>query len=131
MPIDFSQIADFESFRANMIQKLHDKSQDRGSLGCRLWLMGKYNGYGGIYYTFKRKDGSVCKGKAYAHRISYMLHHNTLEIDSRMQCSHLCGQPLCINPDHICIEDGQTNTSRIPCHQRKICSQNHEPHCIV
>jgi hypothetical protein len=59
-------------------------------------------------------------------------------VDSGDQCSHLCGNPLCTLPEHVCLEDAKKNNSRKGCvvwwdcphcdKKIKICQ--HEPSCI-
>jgi len=31
------------------------------------------------------------------------------------EASHLCHEPTCVNPKHLCLEDGETNKSRGSC----------------
>jgi hypothetical protein len=55
------------------------------------------------------------------------------------QCSHLCGNPLCTLPEHVCRESPQKNNNRKGCvvwwdcpHgcEKKIFVCRHEPPCI-
>jgi hypothetical protein len=55
------------------------------------------------------------------------------ERDDKQKCdfSHLCGNPLCMNPEHIILEPHWVNLERKRCHNgdRQVCS--HQPVCIL
>ena|ERR1039457_3349990 len=61
----------------------------------------------------------------------------TLDVSSD-QCSHRCGNPLCVLPEHICRESAKNNNNRKGCvvwwdcpHcDKKIFICQHEPSCI-
>lgn len=46
-----------------------------------------------------------------AHRAAYFFYRDSnLPFDREVECVHLCGNRLCVNPDHLCI----TTSSRQP-----------------
>lgn len=55
-------------------------------------------GYGAMSY----------RGKAWpAHRLSYFLHHGT--IDAKLDCMHSCDYPPCVNPAHLSLGTRKQN----------------------
>ena len=56
-----------------------------------------------------------------AHRVSYMA-FNRVILDSSEEVSHICHQPLCVNPHHLSVEDRGTNVDRLTCKERGICT---------
>jgi len=46
-------------------------------------------------------------------------------IESHVECSHLCHNSLCINPEHLSLESQGTNNSRKPCKSQGHCFGNH------
>ena len=81
--------------------------------------------------TSKSKDYRV-------HRLAYMLKMKALELprvnDSGQQLgvSHLCGNKICVNPDHLILETQSINKERQHCHGQNLCS-GHDPFvpCII
>lgn len=68
--------------------------------GCLFWDgAAEGNGYGRVTY----------QGKHYAaHRLMYMLVHDTALLPSEFVC-HSCDNPPCINPDHLWLGDNSSN----------------------
>ena len=90
---------------------------------CQIWC-GPVNGaYGRIKITVQPK---VYKS-VYAHRLSFFIAKNLpetdfLKVDQSSECiSHLCHNPLCINPDHLSSEPSAINNQRQNCRFREIC----------
>ena len=60
---------------------------------CRLWIAAKVNRKYGLINV----DGKTMR----AHRASWIAHNEGKEIPENMVIRHLCGNSLCINPDHL------------------------------
>ena len=58
--------------------------------GCWLWLGATVRGYGEV---------SLHGRMGYAHRVMYQLFQGAIPKD--WQVHHKCGNPLCVNPDHL------------------------------
>ena len=77
--------------------------------------------------------------KERAHRLAYMIKHKISRNDmlvrdensNRIECSHLCHNRLCVNPEHIVLEPHATNLERIHCKGQGICARCHEPYCLL
>lgn len=50
----------------------------------------------------------------YLHKVAYVVKHGH-NPPAGKQCSHVCDEPSCFNPDHITDETGQENRSRSYC----------------
>jgi len=63
--------------------------------GCIEWIGGKSNtGYGQIF------SGPGSTAKLMAHRWSYEYHTGN-PIPAGLEIDHLCGNPSCVNPEHL------------------------------
>lgn len=64
--------------------------------GCWLWTGSKRGGRtkGGRYGAFNTQNRPV-----YAHRFAYEIFFG--DIESELTVDHLCGQHLCVRPDHM------------------------------
>lgn len=83
-------------------QKFWDKVQPEPKTGCWLWT-------GGI--------GSHGRGEIRISNVRYLAYVLTTRIDrgpapEGTECSHLCGQARCVNPDHIAYETHAQNMGR-------------------
>lgn len=75
------------------------------------------------------------KVKYYCHVLAAMV--STGEVpDGIKEASHLCGNPACVRPEHLCFDpDGLYNKTRGCCqmflgtHSAYVCP--HEPQCII
>jgi hypothetical protein len=67
---------------------------------CWLWQGTKYKrgNYGG--FSFENKSIK-------AHRYSYLIHYKNLPDD--LLIMHLCDNPLCVRPDHLCLGTHKEN----------------------
>jgi hypothetical protein len=83
------------------------------------------------------------------HRLVYALEHNDIpksmsEITENMltppdldkngvkvEVSHLCHEPLCLNSNHLVLESHRINLHRIICRKQMKCTRDHTPHCII
>ena len=65
-------------------------------------------------------------------RIAVMVRQGTLDLDPRLDASHLCHNPLCINVDHIHLEPRKVNCQRRRCVSEGQCL-GHEghPECLL
>lgn len=87
-----------EPFRARFWKKV-DKSDS-----CWNWTAStKGNGYGQVKHPDR-------KSPMFAHRVSYELEAGV--IPEGMTIDHLCGNTLCVNPDHMEVVTGRVNTLR-------------------
>lgn len=74
-----------------------------------------------------------------AHRLAYMIKHRLTRYDmpqidennNKVECSHICHQTLCVNPEHILIEPHAINQDRLHCKNQGHCSKSHKPHCLI
>jgi hypothetical protein len=51
----------------------------------------------------------------YAHRVIHQLHHGTAPTQTDgVEISHLCGNPSCVEVEHLVVESHAANMARIP-----------------
>lgn len=75
----------------SLIQRIQDKVQKCKYTGCWNWLGYRdRKGYGQI-----KVDGKAM----WAHRVSACVYHG--RVRSGQQVDHLCGNPSCVNPEHL------------------------------
>jgi hypothetical protein len=74
---------------------------------CWLWTAGTCRGYG--YFATARKNGRHGRSLR-AHRVAFELLRGP--IPNGMQLDHLCRVRGCVNPDHLEVVTGATNTLR-------------------
>lgn len=88
---------------------------------CTIWHgpVTKDGKYGLV--SFLNPDTASWQKKK-AHRFNYMLHIKDLNLTAEYDCSHLCHNSLCINPDHISLEPHHINNNRIHCRNEMNCS---------
>ena len=53
-----------------------------------------------------------------AHRVSYMAFNRIILDSSEDVSAHICHQPLCVNPDHLSLEDRAMNMDRLTCKEQ-------------
>ena len=102
--------------------------------GCRLWLGAcTQSGYGRKKLTFL--DGSY--KVILVHRVVYMCKYRSLHIPlvnndmKDLELSHLCNNKLCVRSDHIVLESHSVNMERIHCFNQGICTDSHNPECLI
>lgn len=109
---------------------------NHGIHACTVWTGAREHGvYGKKVVVWP--DGQ--KKTERVHRLSFMLHHRILranmpshnEIGEPIEVSHICHNSLCIRPDHLVLETHRTNMGRNTCKQKRICSQDHNPPCLI
>jgi len=62
------------------------------------------DGYGVVYLGSEYGR----RARAYAHRISYEIHVAQIPTHERFEIHHKCGNPSCVNPDHLeCLSRSQ------------------------
>ena len=57
-----------------------------------------------------------------AHRAAYMAFYRETYLGMDKDVSHVCHQPLCVNPDHLSLEDRVINMERHTCKLQGSCS---------
>lgn len=72
----------------------------------------------GTIHQFGRDRINFQGGKCYSYQFSYIFFNPDVELKSGYEISHLCGNPKCWNPDHLCYEPAGINRSR----ERDICT---------
>ena len=110
-----------EAFFEKYIKKLKENSHIGENQECIIWhgpltKDGKY----GLISISNPVSGIWQKKKA--HRLSFMIHIKNLDLNSDLDCSHLCHNSLCVNPDHISLEPHHINNNRIHCKNEMKCS---------
>ena len=118
----------------NLIDRKSLKNQ--GQLSCTLWQgTPDKDGYG--KQQVKWPDGSRSTEKA--HRLSYMISKKLTRnevprmspLDAVLDCSHLCHDKLCVNPQHLILEPRHVNMDRKRCAREGFCMQSHQPACLL
>ena len=112
-------------------EKLKEKSLPASNGECIFWTSttSKDKKYGVISY--KHPIEKKWK-KITVHRLAFMISHHILNPDPKLDCSHLCHNCLCINPDHLVLEPKHINNNRNTCLSRGVC-QKHDslPACLL
>ena len=83
-------------------QRFWDKATPEANTGCWLWTAG-VNSRGRPQFWFDEK-------MVYAYKITTELERGSCP-DGK-ECSHLCDQKICVNPDHVIYETTQENLTR-------------------
>ncbi len=126
-----------EGFFQDLEIKFTKKTRNLGNQwGCIAWE-GYVDKYG--YGVQNVRWPTVGLKKESAHRVAYMIRHKLSRDDmprfdekgAAVECSHLCHNKLCVNPDHILIENHALNQDRIHCKGQGMCSGAHVPHCLI
>ena len=120
-----------EAFRAKYLEKLGENSYISLNGECRLWQGStRQNGnlfYGEIYVKFPDERGWR---KVLTHRLSIML--TGRDLPAKFDCSHVCHNSLCINPNHISLEPHGVNNQRQLCKfSRKCTGHGVYPNCML
>lgn len=90
-----------------------------------------------LLYGYIRKTLHDKFYEQYTHKIIKLHSLHLTELPQGMECSHLCHNSLCQNPDHINVEPKQVNLMRKNCNNEKRCLDNHEylgqkwPKCLL
>lgn len=106
----------FEKYRQKIIEKSHLARNHE----CFLWDQGTTkDGKYGLISFLDPISGTWKKKKA--HRFSYMVYNNYLELNKIFDASHLCHNSLCVNAAHINLEPHHINNNRIYCKHRNSC----------
>jgi hypothetical protein len=118
-------------FRTNVVRVL-ERSHPSATNECRIWDFSRTDNrkYGQTRY----KHPITHQWKTInAHRLAYMCHNQILEIPKGHDCSHICHNTLCVNPDHITLELHGINNNRQHCVHLGYCMENHGdlPRCLL
>lgn len=90
--------------------------------GCWVWQGSVFKKKSGSYGQI-RMFGRIGKLKR-AHRVSYEYFYGKIPKDKEID--HLCGNTLCINPDHLEPVNHGTNMRRAKCTTKTHCVNGHE-----
>lgn len=104
----------------------HSKPANNG-LGCMLWEGAKRGEYGVKRLTPPGHKSTTPT----VHRALYICHTQKVKIPPGKDVSHLCHVNLCVNINHLVLEDHTTNMGRLECHNDRVCSGKHQPPCIL
>ena len=116
----------FTAWSLSQIARIHSRCVTQGT--CFIWQGATNNGYGRKRMRFLRLGP---KYKAYyTHRLVYMLSTGDCQLPKGTNISHLCGESLCANPDHLCRETHRANCGRRRCVDKGTCKRTHEPACV-
>ena len=119
-----------ETFCVKYSLKLDQKSVPGPNGQCLLWT-GYVDRHG--YGMINVKLGPNKWANRGVHRISALI-HKKLSFDDieHFDVSHLCHNKLCINPQHLNVEDSETNNNRMTCINVRRC-MHHIPHpdCLL
>ncbi len=127
-----------DAFWLDISNKFYKKTLEMGNgKGCFEWTGAKHGKSGYGIQVVKWPDG---EGKReLAHRLAYMIIHRLTRYDmprqdennNYLECSHICGQTLCVNGNHIALEPHTINQDRIHCFNQGQCSKCHKPYCLI
>jgi hypothetical protein len=127
-------MANPDSIIADIRDRFNKKWIIAPNASCHMWTAAHSGDYGVM-----KVQWPGCKKKlGYAHRISFILSHlNAFPTYNPVNnISHLCHNPLCVNPEHLSHEPYTVNARRKNCHDSGRCSNNHienhifDRHCI-
>jgi|SRR5215467_13564432 len=99
------------------LKRFQAKVRKNLQTGCWIWIAGKnQDGYGSFWLNGPQK----------AHRVSYEHFVNPIPADTEID--HLCGNRLCVNPQHLEAVTHLTNLWRSPTWMgnRTHCPKGHE-----
>lgn len=92
---------------------------------CILWKSYTARDYPVVRY---QKDYKVVQRGA--HQVVAFATHGVRKLEEGEEVSHLCGNELCIRPDHITLESHKINMERINCHSLNKPCTVHIPACL-
>ena len=130
-----------EEFYSKLSKRIDNKSV-QGERECRLWVGSKSAaGYGRMSVIWPNftpvmgKSQTVIKVHRLVMMIKFKFTPLTFPMNNinglQVECSHLCHNKCCVNPEHITIETHEINMLRCHCKLQKMCSKDHTPHCIL
>jgi hypothetical protein len=128
----------FEAWKTKYTDKLLDSSHvSKQNNECRLWHGYIDKKYGMINVDLKVLGKNKWK-RMPVHRMSFFLSLNSQDLTlidyevDRSDVSHLCNNPLCINPSHLSFELHTVNNKRIKCRNKILCSgHDPDPDCLL
>jgi hypothetical protein len=97
----------YELFIARGYDKIIRDNQRQAPSGCIEWTGRRISSTKYGVFSAGRHDGAG-RNQYYAHRASWCL-HNKADIPNGAYICHHCDNPICINPEHLYLGDGQTN----------------------
>ena len=100
-----------EAFYENMKKRILLKVNISANSNCWIWAGGLDSEikYGRIGYVDPASGDSKRKNVS---RVAYMVFHKVWGADPGLDCSHLCHNTLCCNPDHLVLELRSINNNR-------------------
>ena len=121
----------FEQISARIISRCQRSPK---SPHCLLWTgASDKKGYGVVSVVWpdaKRRHMRVHKAAFLAY--NQLLPEQVMHVPSAQKdVSHLCHSPMCVEFEHLNLEDHAVNNGRKVCHTQGFCSGHHQhPNCI-
>lgn len=113
-----------EAFFQKYTDKLIGNSVLAENGQCRLWIdPSVLHKYGNVCYKHPGSGRwvSFCRPM----RLSFMIYSRNVNLPRGFDCSHLCHNCRCINPQHISLEPHYINNHRLKCKNLGRCTKDH------
>ena len=96
--------------------------------GCLIWP-GEVKGYSYARFAFPGRP----KKRFTRHTLIKVIAIGLFEVPDGLEGSHLCGNRLCLNPEHVVLESHAINKERQECSNDGICKPvfAHVPRCLL
>lgn len=116
------------------------------SKGCWIHMGTGKNGHVAVRPSIQPSGKRVANGSPrtprrcgqFVHRLAVKAWHTPETIERlavkssiNWEVSHLCWQPACFNPGHLCVESHDQNERRKQCVNKSVCTCKGSPACIV
>ena len=127
-----------DAFFRKCQEKLETTSELHANGKCLVWTgCVSKAGYGQFRFKDPRDPAGAGFRTCTAHRMAVMISRKSLDIEPKFHASHLCNNKLCVNTDHINLEESYVNNGRKSSFDRGICSghenslREKEPDCLL
>jgi hypothetical protein len=114
-------------------EKLGPTLDCEGPDSCWLWTgnrsgQGRHQ-YGMMRIKFPDQQQTV---PVRVHRILFMIKIKEITLPKGLEVSHLCGNSLCCNPQHLTLEEHYINLHRVRCQAMSVCvGHENQPNCLL